>query len=649
MSSSSQGYIRQFSWLTPGTASKCGHHLNRSLLLWHPIVLARTLKKLDFFDVTALLRAGNRDLSQAIRRLCTIMAIQRHIGRLQPEDQPILTRDPFASLSGFSAIATLSIISPTWKIPAYKVSPLIYLPSTLQHLTIWAGTCKFENLHTLVIVAYRRLFQNLETLRLCATTLQSNKTIRWYPLIEICKPLPQKIRFLSLVGSELLSRRATSVCDSQTSGLTRTSWMLPELECFEWGGTGTNDSENMTSSFAASKPPKLRLFRHLSECMLSYFPRKKMPTQHDAIQGCGGRNIFSEVSPELTLQTLHLHAVPIYSHQLALSIPWSITDLHLSNEHGVIVLPNNMDVLFPCMRSFSTLCRINLNKMRFPSELTSLAFKTPMRSEIEDVSLFSIISPPASLTRLSTIGSDISGLHTHFPSSVRHFNLEIECRNEYLHQQVLRFLPSSLNHLSLRLSQFPPNFLVLVPKCLETLIIEAEKLSLDRDDLAEIETGLWALPKSLTSFSLRLTADPIGLLLTSKMIALLPRNLRSLELSPVSIVLPLSTPELSDDDLPKELSCMSISTAFSPSSRRELVKRRIIRWIRSRQEIPLAPLKAALSSLPECCWCTFGIRALVDGDCDLWLEFPEPEFSRSFAKLLPIPVVWTSNDSFKPR
>lgn len=521
--------------------------------------------------------------------------------------------------------------------PIFGPQGLKLLPSTLLHLTIWTseldrapgilpGTPEF-----LSEFPFAESFPKLETLRICAASSAGPEDPPYN--LDL---VPTTVRTLSLIfpGATSMEQMASAVVqpighqngartvdqekadfhlDYSATDADRASWKyrFPLLEYFEWGTTELHVSPRSDSMNPAKLPP---LLKHYIQNNCSLFPMATLvqPSHEEVEQANKKPSKSTHSSP---LQTVIL--VSGINESRIRALPPTIKTLALPS--GINWNGTNFAKLFPTLRSLRCSNAFDVNKVTLPNTLTSLewgAFKCDV------VGLFTLIAPPASLTRLAVIIEEEKGLFTNLPATIRHLSITGAAQGTYLSTQVFPFLPKRLASLRLKVRNFAPEYLAMLPRGLEELDITAESMLLHEWkpggvwDNEPIPFDISGLPPTLRS--LRLRVEKHGIMFPSSFFGELPRTLRSFEVTE-TLIDAIQAPEASSS---AEASSSS-SSSTSPRKEKEKKKKGLLDtisgWFKS-EDAPAAvfytdaDIARSLQLLPEDCWVATRFKARIPGD-----------------------------------
>lgn len=670
------GPTRSHLWKTPSSTTVASVPPKFSPLVAYPLVISLVVKLIDLQDVLALLQAGSHHLSANVRRSCTIAHASRDSGSLRVECHPILQGDPFPTICAFPHLETLAIISPLWKVPQYAPSPLLNLPKTLRHLTLWAtqemgdGKLPFR---MLCDIPYASEFPDLETLRLCCTTQRNyfNTASSWARPIKL-ENIPPHIRTLSLVGGGfiLTELNAFQICQPigcepeydltaamQSSYLPpvdelaeRPSWKFRfnELEFFEWSmkllkyTLATEYEARLYQPHLKRMPPRLKTFIWRDTIGL-----EPLPTQLGTEAPMNAAMVESD---SLRLQC-SLTSFAYDSHtQLDWEMddfPRTLTELDLQSlRSGLIVMSQREPfslLAFTALRSLTVKFVLDTNQVLLPDSLTSMRFQVP--SSAEAGFIFQKYGAPASLTHLGLSNAAQPGTLAYLPPTLRSLHLQALLVSTEFKNYVLPWLPKHLRSLRLQLTEFCAEFLELLPRGLEDLFISASMLLPEWQvgkawDITNVPFDVRGLPPTLTSLSL--CPEKYRIIFPVSHFAQLPRSLRFLEISSVLIrACDPNSISQSSPNISAATSSASTAPLQSESSSDSGFFGRFTNWVSSiindsaLTSEETVTLKAALRSLPSDCWCNIYFKTEIQGDTRILPSAQPKNLFQEIALLLP--------------
>lgn len=637
-------------WKTPSATLLGTIPQERTPLLSYPVVFRQVLQLLDYWDLKVLIAAGNVALTDYLRRSCTKMNVIRLNKISTRQLQPVLKRDPFDFALGFPHLTTLSIINQSWIPGRYGQSPLYKLPASLRHFTLWTGEVPSIDHAQFAFVPYPTLFPQLETLRLCIiiTTAQADASAPQPFTVDM---IPPNIRTLSLVIPWMISNlQALEICQpirkefpvaaqnkDHTTAATlqhqnlgrmvphaamsheapeadligREEWKyrFESLEFFEW-----SCSNRQFGPVPAEMPPSLRHYVHHSsyKAHLVALPSRRITRSNETLNNSG------------------LLSFILGSERLPSALPQSITHL-TSSQVGFdpeYYQTRSLPLRFPYLRVFEIAAQIDTNEVQFPDTLESLSLLLP---EGNKTPLFSTFAPPASLTHLSIAGfrrGPLKGL----PATLLSLNISSIMHGAIFRDQVVPFLPKQLRSLRVTLSDFPPEYLRLLPRGLEELIISAESLVMSDWKPEEewstdpVEFNVTGIPPNLKHLTLH-TQD-YRLRFPASMLAILPKSLNSLCIS--IVLLDSANPDQTPHDAaPSSSSSSSGILEFFGSIAKKFTS----------QAASVAPeaIENALAMLPSDCWCKIGFKVDIEGDSTRTPKKQPSDLLSSVRQFLPIP------------
>lgn len=645
-----------FLWKTPSSSETPKEIPAISPLLSYPFILSIALKLIDFQDVVALLTSGNPTLAAYIHRHCTAIRYNRRIGALQTAHQPILgIGDPFVTFVRFPHLQTFSIISPNWVIPAYQNSPLVYLPPTLRHFTLWARSqntvLERTSFASLTAISFSKQFPDLETLRLC---IQHPRDTLPEPKMALTS-IPKRIRTLSLVSRFFLSPMDTfRIC--QPIGREIELDLLSEAEDEELYQSvleALANESNCTAEYrfpaiehfecldyTGSSSPEARLFYHPSPLLMPLTLRTYIFKSDLSLSPLKSRREVKEAlrtTPSLAhgLRTFAMESQDGRSSQAGTydwqySLPPTITELAVQAVNMKETAKFDFERYLPSLRSFTVFGTLDINALRLPNTLTSLNFTFVSSSWIP---LFSSFTPPSSLTHLGLGGISADGLLALLPATLKSFHFNNWTGEQYLGNQVLPHLPVGLQTLRLKVRVFGHTLLQLLPAALQELSIVADSFTGTPFDLS-------GLPPRLISLKLR--SKDNNLHFNPLYFAQLPRTVQYLELSPVTLALsPFPSQAAASSNAPNS----SKSSTTKASIGFFAAVKNWFETIASPDEVcdgfvKEETIREALSLLPPNCWCKIRFMASPKGGgFELDELVPQPkELQADLARILPHPA-----------
>lgn len=562
--------------------------------------------------------------------------VSRHI-------QPRMVSNPFAIASSFPHLHTLTLIRPSWTIAAYETSPILELPSCLQHLTIWAyKTTKLENL----IVPYADLFPQLETLRLCLSSpglvdrnaplphtsglSQKFKATLIPPMIKtlslvipfilpldeafhICQPIGFLVRdFMGQLANKVNPMAVTfpspytaELPADDLKRLTPYKYRFEALQFFEWGGFWLNNQKGMPPTSLMS--PNLRHYTlYCDLVMLRPLPRDSSGEEdHSASQMFG---------PPTGLLTAVMDDDYWFDN-----LPTSIT--HLSSTTSTnpeCWKPQwNWSNRFPYLRILETNAILDTNALQLPDTITRLKMVMPHR---QPSPLFAMFPAPAALTHLTLTSGARQKCFKGIPSTLKVLEMVTYADGRDFRGGIAPHLPGGLQTLRISLQDFAADHLDLIPRGLKYLEIEAQSMLLPEWKRGQIMSNepvafdVSGLPPNLEHFiltvptsdtALKLRYPLLKLVFPAAMFSKLPRTLKTLAISNVLLGSSESNPPVVARRLDAEpvsgISSFfdSIAKVFSATPPNATVDAEII--------------KEALNLLPRECWCKLHFMADIDG------------------------------------
>ena len=554
-------------------------------------------------------------------------------------------------ISGLQQLNSVCIVSPCWQMPVFKAQALKSLPSTLLHLTIWTGELELAPgaPQFLSEFSFSESFPKLETLRICAANSAGPERLP-YNLDHV----PSTVRTLTLIfpGKENIANTAFTVVQPighepgarsadqvradfhltySATEQDRASWKyrFPQLEYFEWGSTTIYPILTPHEIIPAKLPPTLK---HYIENHCSLFPMATV--SHSATYNdLGEVNGLPKTEHAPALQTFILSLN--ISESLIRALPPTIKTLSLPR--GNIWNGANFANLFPSLTSLHSPNAFDVNKVIFPSTLSSLEWRAAHKSDAGG--FFATNAPPASLTSMSVMVQEVSGLFHDLPTTLRHLSIVGAVQGSYLSKEVFPFLPKQLRSLRLKVRSFSPEYLAMLPRELDELDVTAESMML----LEWKPGGVWDNAPTLFDVSelpprlkrLRLRVEPYGILFPSSFFAKLPRTLTSLEVTETFIdSIPASTSSSSSE------ASSSASSSAPPQPEKKGILDTITGWFKS--EDPATPpiytdhdIAESLKLLPEGCWIATRFRARIPGDSRKNRLLEPTDFVRSIQRHTP--------------
>lgn len=652
-----------FLWKTPSASEPSKDIPAVSPLLSYPFILSMALKLIDLQDVVALMTSGNLALMAYLPRHCTSLRYGRRIGALQMAHQPVLKGDPFRTILRFPQLQTLSIISPSWTIPAYDGSPLLHLPRTLRHLTIWARSENtiFErtSFSTLGAISYADQFPDLETLRFCiqhsrdalepkiklssipkrirTLSLLSRFFLDSMDIFRICQPVGREMELeLLLEGRDkILPQAAFDSADDADPNIPH--YRFPEIEhfeCFDCAGAIGGSMGIVYHPSPLLMPPTLRSYNMKSDLSLS-----PLHTRREVREALRTTPSLAHGLRTFVLDSRLARLSQSGTHDWTSSLPSTLTELAVRNVNMEEIAKFDFSLHLPSLRSLTVFGSFDVNKVRLPDTLTSLNF-TFVDSSWDP--LFSVFPPPSSLTHLGLARISANGLLTLLPATLKSIHYYNWTGEEYLREQVLPYLPRGLRTLRLKVRSFNSNLLRFLP-------VDLEELSVVADTQIGTPFDLSDLPPRLASFILRTKEN--NLHFNALYFAQLPRTLRYLELAPVTLALsPLPV-------LP--VAGSSTSTATTSASTGSFgffstVKTWIQKIVQDDDQdevcdgfVKEETIKEALSLLPPDCWCKVRFVASPKAggfEVDEFVPQP-PQLQADLARILPhAATIFDSNE-----
>lgn len=659
-------------WKTRTTTKKSGNGADQSPLMSYPLILRWTLEFLNMWDVLRLLHAGNARCTALIQQHCTRLHGSSEDNPIEWLQQPTLGESALSTILRFPNLTELVLISPTWKMSVSKPrSPLEGLPKTLRHLTVWgAGYYSddgFVGFSNFVDLDYATLFPTLETLRLCSVAPPTRSVAPVQPLDA--QRFPPNLRILSLIGfptffdadayifcqpvdwttkSEVvelpanatLADVAAATSSSPDAPATALTHRFANLEFFEWGGSYLVGQEPMPHPQKGEVdlyrlPLGLHTYRRVVETILVPLPASVLYVNETVSLGDDSQIVAEKVA--ISLKTLVLEELHP-NEQIYRKIPSSITSMRLLGIRRRTGVFHQIDFMrFPLLR---TLCcnmgtQTDVLARDLPDTIESLTFDA-------SVSASEQFKAPSALQHVSAKAEGVAKFLKIMPHTITSLYLSLPGPERVFRQGIVQSLPPTLRVLHLNMKTFPSDYIQLIPKNIEDLSIKAYSM-LYSDWLYEgkiTEFDISQLPPALTR--LRIITTPQAILLPASKLNQLPRSLKFVEISNVT----LSTSTVPPPSISAATSSSSSSSASSSSPAPKAKSKpglfgKIAKLFAAAPVPTVTPqqLEYVLSMLPEDCWCNIGFSL----DTDMNLEKQESSDPSSFlpllARTLPAPIV----------
>lgn len=659
-----------FVWKTRTTTPKSGHNADQPPLMSYPLILNWALEYLDIWDIMRLIHTGNARCTAYIQQHCSRLHFTNDESLLEWRRQPTLSANAFTTILSLTHLTELSIISPTWKVPAsVPRSPLEGLPKTLRHLAIWGVGHYLDDVWRTYIdfvnIDYATIFPELESLRLCSVTPH----FRNIPNVASfnTKRLPPSIRVLSLLGFnnfydadayelcqpmdheaeekvvELSNQSVAPAAEAEPSSpKSALNHRFPHLEYFEWGGSylvGLEPMHHPTKGEVNLNklPLVMHTYKRVAETVLNPIPTSIL---YPAPLDIAGEDIESEVeTPALALKTLVLEELnpteQVYRH-----LPSSITSLRLLGiRRGTGMFSAINFMRFTSLQSVC--CSMGPYMDMLATKLPDTVEKLTTNASNSTGEEFK--APPA-LTHLSAKSEGLLKFLAYMPPTITSMYLSIPGPERVFRQSVVQNLPPTLRILRLHMKTFPSYYIQLMPKKLEDLSITAFSM-LYSDFIYDgkiAEFDISQLPPALTR--LRLVCSPTSILLPASKLIQLPRSLKFLEIS--NVILSTSTtppPSISAATGSSSASSSSSSSPVPKAKSKPGLFGKIAKLFAAAPPppSPVTPqqLEYVLSMLPEDCWCNLGFSLDIDMNMVMQETSNLANFLPLFTRTLPAAIM----------